>query len=256
MILIDTHTHIYSEKFDHDRDEVIQRAMDIGVQRFYLPSINSSYYNKMEDLKNKYPENMFLMIGLHPCDVKSDTYEHELAFVENKLLEEKFAAVGEIGLDLYWDTTTLELQKYAFIKQINLAKKFKLPIIIHIRDAFKEALEILEKEKDSDLYGIVHCFSGNLEQAKQFIDLGFYLGIGGVVTFKNGKIDKFLKEIPLENIVLETDSPYLAPTPFRGKRNESSYLKVIADKISDIYELMPDEVGKITSENARRIFNL
>ena len=256
MILIDTHTHIYSEKFDHDRDEVIQRAMDIGVQRFYLPSINSSYYNKMEDLKNKYPENMFLMIGLHPCDVKSDTYEHELAFVENKLLEEKFAAVGEIGLDLYWDTTTLELQKYAFIKQINLAKKFKLPIIIHIRDAFKEALEILEKEKDSDLYGIVHCFSGNLEQAKQFIDLGFYLGIGGVVTFKNGKIDKFLKEIPLENIVLETDSPYLAPAPFRGKRNESSYLKVIADKISDIYELMPDEVGKITSENARRIFNL
>lgn len=210
----------------------------------------------MEDLKNKYPENMFLMIGLHPCDVKSETYEHELAFVENKLLEEKFAAVGEIGLDLYWDTTTLELQKYAFIKQINLAKKFKLPIIIHIRDAFKEALEILEKEKDSDLYGIVHCFSGNLEQAKQFIDLGFYLGIGGVVTFKNGKIDKFLKEIPLENIVLETDSPYLAPTPFRGKRNESSYLKVIADKISDIYELMPDEVGKITSENARRIFNL
>ncbi|MCT6869313.1 TatD family hydrolase [Apibacter sp.] len=256
MILIDTHTHIYSEKFDHDRDKVIQRAMDIGVQRFYLPSINSSYYNKMEDLKNKYPENMFLMIGLHPCDVKSETYEHELAFVENKLLEEKFAAVGEIGLDLYWDTTTLELQKYAFIKQINLAKKFKLPIIIHIRDAFKEALEILEKEKDSDLYGIVHCFSGNLEQAKQFIDLGFYLGIGGVVTFKNGKIDKFLKEIPLENIVLETDSPYLAPTPFRGKRNESSYLKVIADKISDIYELMPDEVGKITSENARRIFNL
>ena len=256
MILIDTHTHIYSEKFDHDRDEVIQRAMDIGVQRFYLPSINSSYYNKMEDLKNKYPENMFLMIGLHPCDVKSETYEHELAFVENKLLEEKFAAVGEIGLDLYWDTTTLELQKYAFIKQINLAKKFKLPIIIHIRDAFKEALEIIEKEKDSDLYGIVHCFSGNLEQAKQFIDLGFYLGIGGVVTFKNGKIDKFLKEIPLENIVLETDSPYLAPTPFRGKRNESSYLKVIADKISDIYELMPDEVGKITSENARRIFNL
>ena len=256
MILIDTHTHIYSEKFDHDRDKVIQRAMDIGVQRFYLPSINSSYYNKMEDLKNKYPENMFLMIGLHPCDVKSETYEHELAFVENKLLEEKFAAVGEIGLDLYWDTTTLELQKYAFIKQINLAKKFKLPIIIHIRDAFKEALEIIEKEKDSDLYGIVHCFSGNLEQAKQFIDLGFYLGIGGVVTFKNGKIDKFLKEIPLENIVLETDSPYLAPTPFRGKRNESSYLKVIADKISDIYELMPDEIGKITSENARRIFNL
>ncbi|MXO32905.1 TatD family hydrolase [Apibacter sp. B2912] len=256
MLLIDSHTHLYSEQFDHDREEVIQRALGHGVQRFYLPSINSSYYPKMEELKNKYPENMFLMMGLHPCDVKLDSFEKELAFIENKLSEEKFAAIGEIGLDLFWDTSTLEIQKYAFIKQIQLAKQYKLPIVIHIREAFNEVLEIVRKEKDANLYGIIHCFTGNLEQAKEFVDLGFYLGIGGVVTFKNGKIDQFLKEIPIEKIVLETDSPYLAPSPFRGKRNESSYLKIIADKLSDIYEMLPEKIGTITSENARKIFKL
>lgn len=256
MLLIDSHTHLYSEQFDHDREEVIQRALDHGVKRFYLPSINSSYYPKMEELKNKYPENMFLMMGLHPCDVKLDSYEKELAFIENKLSEEKFAAVGEIGLDLFWDTSTLEIQKYAFIKQIQLAKQYKLPIVIHVREAFNEVLEIVRKEKDTNLYGIIHCFTGNLEQAKEFVDLGFYLGIGGVVTFKNGKIDQFLKEIPIEKIVLETDSPYLAPSPFRGKRNESSYLKIIADKLSDIYEMLPEKIGAVTSENAGKIFKL
>lgn len=256
MQLIDTHTHIYSEQFDQDRDEVIQRAMNNGVQRFYLPSINSSYYPKMEELKNKYPENIFLMMGLHPCDVKLDSYEKELGFVEKKLSEEEYAAVGEIGLDLFWDNSTLEIQKYAFIKQIQLAKRFKLPIVIHVREAFDQVLEIIRNEKDENLNGILHCFTGNLEQAKEFINLGFYLGIGGVVTFKNGKIDQFLKQIPLENIVLETDAPYLAPSPFRGKRNESSYLKMITDKLSDIYEMMPEKIGIITSENARKVFKL
>jgi TatD DNase family protein len=256
MQLIDTHTHIYSEQFDQDRDEVIQRAMNNGVQRFYLPSINSSYYPKMEELKNKYPENIFLMMGLHPCDVKLDSYEKELEFVEKKLSEEEYAAVGEIGLDLFWDNSTLEIQKYAFIKQIQLAKRFKLPIVIHVREAFDQVLEIIRNEKDENLHGILHCFTGNLEQAKEFINLGFYLGIGGVVTFKNGKIDQFLKQIPLENIVLETDAPYLAPSPFRGKRNESSYLKMITDKLSDIYEMMPEKIGIITSENARKVFKL
>jgi TatD DNase family protein len=256
MQLIDTHTHIYSEQFDQDRDEVIQRAMNNGVQRFYLPSINSSYYPKMEELKNKYPENIFLMMGLHPCDVKLDSYEKELGFVEKKLSEEEYAAVGEIGLDLFWDNSTLEIQKYAFIKQIQLAKRFKLPIVIHVREAFDQVLEIIRNEKDENLHGILHCFTGNLEQAKEFINLGFYLGIGGVVTFKNGKIDQFLKQIPLENIVLETDAPYLAPSPFRGKRNESSYLKMITDKLSDIYEMMPEKIGIITSENARKVFKL
>lgn len=256
MKLIDTHTHLYSEQFDIDRDEMILRAINAGVDRFYLPSIDSSYYPKMVELKNKYPQKMFLMIGLHPCDVKPDTYEKELFFVKEKLSEESFAAIGEIGLDLYWDTSTLEIQLYAFKKQIQWAKQYKLPIVIHVREAFEETLNILRQEKSPDLYGILHCFTGTLEQAKEFIQLGFYLGIGGVVTFKNGKIDKFLKEIPLQHIVLETDSPYLAPVPYRGKRNESAYIQSVADKLSDIYEVIPEEIGRITSENALKVFKL
>lgn len=256
MKLIDTHTHLYSEQFDTDRDEMILRAINAGVDRFYLPSIDSSYYPKMVELKNKYPQKMFLMIGLHPCDVKPDTYEKELFFVKEKLSEESFAAIGEIGLDLYRDTSTLEIQLYAFKKQIQWAKQYKLPIVIHVREAFEETLNILRQEKSPDLYGILHCFTGTLEQAKEFIQLGFYLGIGGVVTFKNGKIDKFLKEIPLQHIVLETDSPYLAPVPYRGKRNESAYIQSVADKLSDIYEVIPEEIGRITSENALKVFKL
>lgn len=256
MHLIDTHTHLYSEQFDEDRDEVILRATDAGVERFYMPSIDSSYYPKMVDLKSKYPEKIFLMIGLHPCEVKPETYEKELSFVEDKLDKENFAAIGEIGLDLYWDTSTLEIQQYAFRKQIKWAKQYKLPIVIHVREAFNDALNILREEKSSDLYGIIHCFSGTLEQAKEAIQLGFSLGIGGVVTFKNGKIDQFLKEIPLQHIVLETDSPYLAPVPYRGKRNESAYVSLVADKLSNIYEVLPEEIGRITTENALNIFKL
>ncbi|MDR1877893.1 MAG: TatD family hydrolase [Flavobacteriaceae bacterium] len=256
MKLIDTHTHLYSELFDEDRDEMIQRAMKVGVERFYLPSINSSYYPEMVKLKNKYPEAVFLMMGLHPCDVKPDTYEEELAFVEKKLTEESFVAIGEIGLDLYWDTSTLAIQKQAFRQQIQRAKEYKLPIVIHVRDAFEETLEILREEKSSEMYGIFHCFTGTPEQGKEAIRLGFSLGIGGVVTFKNGKIDRFLKEIPLEHIVLETDSPYLAPVPYRGKRNESAYIKLVADKLSDIYGIPPEEIGRITTENALKIFKL
>ena len=254
MQLIDTHTHLYSEQFDQDRNEMIQRALDSGVTRFYLPSIDSSYYPKMQKLKVEYPKNMFLMMGLHPCDVKPDTYKEELAFVKKKLEEESFAAIGEIGLDLYWDVSTLEIQKEAFRQQIRWAKECLLPIVIHVRDAFEEVLEILREEKSPDLYGILHCFTGTLEQAKELVQLGFSLGIGGVVTFKNGKIDQFLKEIPIQHIVLETDSPYLAPVPFRGKRNESAYVKQVADKLSDIYEKLPEEIGRITTENALKIF--
>ncbi len=253
-MLIDTHTHLYSEQFDEDRDEMIRRALDAGVERFYLPSIDSSYYAKMVELKNQYPGNMFLMMGLHPCDVKQDTYEQELAFVKQKLEEESFAAIGEIGLDLYWDKSTLEIQKQAFKQQIKWAKEYKLPIVIHVREAFEEVLEIIREERSSELYGIFHCFSGNLEQAKEAIELGFSLGIGGVVTFKNGKIDQFLKEVPLKHIVLETDSPYLSPVPYRGKRNESAYIKLVADKLSDIYEIPLEQITKITTENALEIF--
>ncbi|MGM5630648.1 TatD family hydrolase [Apibacter raozihei] len=256
MRLIDTHTHLYSNEFLYDRDEVIQRAIKEGVERFYLPSINSSYYDSMLSLKNDYPENIFLMIGLHPCDVKYESYTEELLFVKNKLKEGKFAAIGEIGIDLYWDKSTLAIQQDAFRKQICLAKKYKLPIVIHVRDAFEEIFEILREENSPELYGILHCFSGTLEQALEAISLGFSLGIGGVVTFKNGKIDQFLKEIPLDKIVLETDSPYLAPVPFRGKRNESSYIKLVVDKLSDIYEVLPDKIADITTMNALKIFKM
>ena len=256
MKLIDTHTHLYSEEFDEDRNAVIDRALRIGIERFYLPSINSSYYLRMKQLKAEYPDNIFLMIGLHPCDVKPDNYERELAFVEQKLKEEPFAAVGEIGIDLYWDSSTLEIQQKAFRQQIRWAKEYRLPINIHIRNSFDEVFEILEEEKSPDLYGIFHCFGGTLEQAKHAVDLGFSLGIGGVVTFKNGKIDQFLREIPLQSLVLETDSPYLAPVPHRGKRNESGYISLVAEKLSDIYHILPEEIAKITTENALKIYKL
>ncbi|MDR3272059.1 MAG: TatD family hydrolase [Flavobacteriaceae bacterium] len=256
MKLIDTHTHLYSEEFDEDRNAVIGRALQAGVERFYLPAIDSSYYQRMKKLKSEYPENIFLMIGLHPCDVKPETYEQELAFVRQKLDEETFAAIGEIGIDLYWDTSTLEIQQKAFRQQIRWAKEYNLPINIHIRSAFDEVFEILEEEKSLELYGIFHCFSGTLAQAEHAVSLGFSLGIGGVVTFKNGKIDQFLKEISLQHIVLETDSPYLAPVPHRGKRNEPAYIPLIAEKLSDIYEILPEEIVRITTENARRIYKL
>jgi len=253
-MLIDTHTHLYADEFDEDRNDVIQNSINEGVTQFYLPAIDSEFHQKMYDLENEFPDNIHLMMGLHPCYVKEDTFLNELQIVENELEKRKFSAIGEIGIDLYWDKSTLNIQQEAFVKQIHLAKKHKLPIVIHSRDSFDEIFEILQQEKSDDLYGIFHCFSGDLEQAKLAIDLGFTLGIGGVVTFKNGKIDTFLHEIPLEKIVLETDSPYLAPVPFRGKRNESKYLKEIALKLCDIYKVSFQEIEKITTENAIKIF--
>jgi len=253
-MLIDTHTHLYADEFDEDRNDVIQNSINEGVTQFYLPAIDSEFHQKMYDLENEFPDNIHLMMGLHPCYVKEDTFLNELQIVENELEKRKFSAIGEIGIDLYWDKSTLNIQQEAFVKQIHLAKKHKLPIVIHSRNSFDEIFEILQQEKSDDLYGIFHCFSGDLEQAKLAIDLGFTLGIGGVVTFKNGKIDTFLHEIPLEKIVLETDSPYLAPVPFRGKRNESKYLKEIALKLCDIYKVSFQEIEKITTENAIKIF--
>ncbi|WP_447952099.1 TatD family hydrolase [Chryseobacterium koreense] len=252
--MIDTHTHLYSEQFDSDRDEMIQRAMNKGITKFYLPAIDSQYHQKMLKLESEYPGIIYAMMGLHPCDVKPETWEKELEIVENYLNERTFPAIGEIGIDLYWDKSTLEIQIKAFEKQIDWAIGKDLPIVIHTRESFEEVFEVLEKKKHPKLRGIFHCFSGNLEQAKHAIDLNFVLGIGGVVTFKNGKIDQFLHEIPLEKIVLETDSPYLAPVPFRGKRNESSYLELVAGKLVDIYEMDFLEIDRITTENAERIF--
>lgn len=255
MTLTDTHTHLYSEEFDQDRTEMITRAIAAGVTRFFVPSIDSEYTQKMYDLEKEFPENIHLMMGLHPCYVK-ENYEQELAHVEAELKKRKFLAIGEIGIDLYWDKTTLAIQQTAFRRQIQLAKQYKLPINIHCREAFDEIFEVLETEKSADLFGIFHCFSGTYEQALQAISYNMKLGIGGVVTFKNGKIDQFLNQIDIKHIVLETDSPYLAPVPYRGKRNESSYTKLVAEKLALIYELPVEEVARITTENSKAIFGI
>jgi TatD DNase family protein len=255
MILTDTHTHLYSEEFDQDRDEMIQRAITSGVSRFFVPSIDSNYTPKMYALEKQYPENVFLMMGLHPTYVK-ENYLEELAHVERELASKKFYAVGEIGIDLFWDKTFLKEQQHAFQYQIQLAKKYKLAINIHCRDAFDEVFEVLESEKATDLFGIFHCFTGDFDQAQKAISLGMKLGIGGVATFKNGKIDQFLQEIDLQHIVLETDSPYLAPVPHRGKRNESSYTLFVAQKLAEIYTLSVAEVAAITTENSKQIFGI
>lgn len=254
-ILTDTHTHLYSEEFDHDRKDMIERAIDAGVFRFFIPAIDSSCTRSMYDLEANYPENMFLMMGLHPTYVK-ENYQDELQHVENELAKRSFYAIGEIGIDLYWDKTHLKEQQIAFKRQIQLAKQYKLPIVIHCRDAFDEIFEILEEEKSTELHGIFHCFTGNYEQALLAISYNMKLGIGGVVTFKNGKIDQFLSQINLKHIVLETDSPYLAPIPFRGKRNESSYIVNVVQKLAQIYNLTENEIALKTTENANFVFGI
>jgi TatD DNase family protein len=255
MIITDTHTHLYSEQFDADRDEMMQRALDNGVSRFFIPAINSSYTEAMLHLEKDFPAYIFLMMGLHPTSVK-ENYQEELNLVKEWLDKRNFYAVGEIGIDLYWDKTFLQQQQDAFKKQIEWAKEKKLPIVIHCREAFNEIFEVLEDVKDDKLYGIFHCFTGALDQAKRAIGFNMKLGIGGVVTFKNGGLDKFLSEIPLEHIVLETDSPYLAPTPYRGKRNESSYIINVLDKLVDIYNLTPQKIAHITTQNSKEVFGI
>lgn len=255
MMTTDTHTHLYSEAFDEDRDQMMQRALDAGISRFFVPAIDSTYTEGMLALEKDYPNNVFLMAGLHPTHVK-DNYKEELDHVVDMLDKHKFYAVGEIGIDLYWDKSTLPIQQVAFRQQIQLAKQHELPIVIHCRDAFDEVFEILEEEKADNLYGIFHCFTGSLEQAKQAISYNMKLGIGGVATFKNGKIDQFLNHIDLKHIVLETDAPYLAPTPFRGKRNESSYITKVLEKLSDIYQVSEEKIAEITTKNSKDVFGI
>ena len=254
-MITDTHTHLYSSQFDEDQAETIQRAKDAGVSRFFIPAIDSSYTESMIKLENNFPNDIFLMMGLHPTSVK-ENYLEELAHVKEWIDKKNFYAIGEIGIDLYWDKTLLTIQQEAFRTQIKWAKEKKLPIVIHCRDAFDEVFEVLESEKGDDLRGIFHCFTGNLEQAKTAISYNMKLGIGGVATFKNGKIDKFLNEIDLKDIVLETDSPYLAPTPYRGKRNESAYITNVVDKLVDIYGLTFNEIAKITTQNSKDVFGI
>ena len=255
MNIIDTHTHLYLKQFKDDIHNVIQRSKDIGINKFIFPAIDSTHFDDMHDLKNKYPGSIYLMSGLHPTDVK-ENFKQELEFVVNSLKSHSYVAIGEIGIDLYWDKTYLKQQQEAFSFQIRLAIKHDLPIVIHCREAFNEIFEILDKENCDKLRGVFHCFTGTFEEAQRAIDLGFVLGIGGVVTFKNGGIDKFLHKIDLKNIVLETDSPYLAPVPFRGKRNESSYIIYVLEKLSEIYGISKEKIAEITSKNAEKVFRL
>ena len=253
MQLIDTHTHLYSETFDEDRGAMIQRALACGVTDFFIPAIDSTYTERMFALEKKYPNHMHLMTGVHPTHVK-ENYKEELNHVASLLKKRSFCALGEIGIDLYWDKTFLKEQQEAFDLQIQWAKEHKLPFVIHCRDAFNEVFEVLDGHDSKDLRGIFHCFTGTLDQAKQALSYNLKLGIGGVVTFKNGKIDQFLNQIPLSEIVLETDAPYLAPVPFRGKRNESSYIQEVASKVAEVYNLPFAEIAAVTSKNALAIF--
>lgn len=255
MQIIDTHTHLYLKQFKEDIDEVIERAINKGIDKFIFPAIDSSFMKEMQDLENKYPQNIYLMSGLHPVSVK-ENYKEELELVVKSLDKHNYVAIGEIGIDLFWDKTFLKQQQEAFEFQIRLAISKDLPIVIHCRDGFDEIFEILDGKKCSKLRGVFHCFTGTLEQANRAINLGFKLGIGGVVTFKNGGIDKFINQIDIKNVVLETDAPYLSPVPFRGKRNESSYITYVLSKLSELYGISEIELADLTTKNALKIFNL
>ena len=257
MFLIDTHTHLYLENFDSDQKEIIESALKLGIKKFLLPAINSSYTERMFSLKKKYPDTVFLMTGLHPNSVK-ENFRNELEHVSFLLEKNRnnFCAIGEIGMDLYRDTSFIKEQEKAFISQIEWSRKYNLPIVIHCRNAFRQVFKILEKHTNKNVKGVFHCFSGTYEEAQKIIAMGFLLGIGGIVTFKNGKIDTFLSKIPLKNIVLETDSPYLAPAPYRGKRNESAYLTLILKKVAAIYNCSIEKIAKYTTENAKNVFRI
>jgi TatD DNase family protein len=255
MLLTDTHTHIYYETDQEKQQQLLQRCFDQHINRLFLPNVDVASIARIDELVLRYPENCFAMAGLHPCDVK-EGYEGVLAEIYASIAGRKIYAIGEIGIDLYWDKTTLEMQQDAFRTQIKWAKALDLPIVIHCREAFDEVFEVLEAEKDEKLFGILHCFTGNLEQARQAIALGFYLGIGGVVTYKKAGLDRVLQDVPLEHLVLETDAPYLAPVPYRGKPNESSYLIHVAQKVADIYQVSVEHVAEITTANSIKIFKV
>jgi TatD DNase family protein len=255
MQIIDSHTHIYLPQFDNDREAMLQRAHVAGVERFYLPAIDSETTSVMLELEEKYPGVCFAMMGLHPCSV-NENYKTELDLVKNWLGKRPFAAVGEIGLDFYWDKTFTEQQYEAFRIQIEWALQYNLPINIHTRNAMQDTINVVMEYKGRGLKGIFHCFTGSYESAKQIIDTGFLLGIGGVVPYKNAGLAEALVKIPVEHLVLETDAPYLTPVPFRGKRNESSYLKYVVEKLAEVYNLPPEGVTEITSANALSIYAL
>ncbi|MCW3119985.1 MAG: Hydrolase TatD [Chitinophagaceae bacterium] len=255
MQLIDTHCHIYSAAFDADRQPMIERAKNEGVAKMLMPAIDSAEHESMLLLEQQNPGKCIAMMGLHPCSVK-ENYEQELTLIRQYYEKRSFIAVGEIGLDFYWDISFKEQQYDAFNRQVEWALQYDIPIVIHSRDSTDECIQVVKEHQKGKLKGVFHCFSGSVEQANQITELGLYLGIGGVVTFKNGGLDVVMKQIDLKHIVLETDAPYLAPTPFRGKRNECSYIKYVAQKLADIKALDMEEVAALTTKNAQSLFRL
>jgi TatD DNase family protein len=254
-MLIDTHAHLYAKEFDFDRDAMIARAISQGIEKFYLPNVDLESIPRMLELEAKYPERCFAMMGLHPCSVEAD-YKLFLTEIEKQLFARKFVAVGEIGLDYYWSKEFVEQQKDAFRMQCRWAIELDLPIIIHARESLDDLIQIVKEEKkDERLRGIFHCFGGSIEQAQKIIQLGFWMGIGGVLTYKKSGLDEIVKDIPLEWLVLETDAPYLTPVPHRGKRNESAYLRFVAEKLAEVKGISLEELATITTENTLRIFS-
>ena len=255
MILTDTHTHLYYETDETKRLELMQRCKENGIGCLFLPNVDTASVPLVFSLVKSFPGICFPMLGLHPCSVKTG-WEDELEVIKEAAHQHKIVAIGEIGIDLYWDKTTLTEQIKAFKVQISWAKSLKLPIVIHCRNSFDEVYEVLQSERDENLRGIFHCFTGTLEQANKVINLGFYLGIGGVVTYKNSGLDKVAAQIGLQHIVLETDSPYLTPVPYRGKPNESSYLIYIAQKVAELHQTDLETVANTTTENSRLVFGV
>jgi TatD DNase family protein len=252
-MFIDTHAHLYVEQFEEDRKEMIARAQQLGVHKIYLPNIDASTIEAMNELAQSFPEFLFPMLGLHPCHVIED-YKEVLDAMRPQFEEETYYGVGESGIDLYWDQQYARQQEDALSIQCQWAKELDLPLILHTRSATEETIQLISEEQDGRLRGIFHCFGGDLKQASAIQDLNFMIGIGGVVTFKNSGLDKVVKDIPLDAIVLETDAPYLAPVPHRGKRNESSYIHLIAEKLATLYECSIEEIGQQTSGNALKVF--
>lgn len=253
MTYIDTHTHLYDEQFSEDIDSAIKKSIELGVIKMYMPNCNSETIVGMMQLSEKWPNNCIPMMGLHPCYVKED-YQKELSLVNDWLNKEQFAAVGEVGLDYHWDLTFKQQQIEAFEYQIDLALEHNLPIVIHSRSSTQDCIDIVKKKQNGNLKGVFHCFGGTLDEAKQITDLNFMLGIGGVVTFKNSKLGDIIKDIDIDHLVLETDAPYLAPTPYRGKRNESSYIPLIAEKLVDIKQMSLKDIAAATTKNAEKLF--
>lgn len=253
MLFVDTHAHLYAEQFSEDQEEMLRRSFDQKVERICLPNIDSSSISAMLDLEARHPAHCFAMMGLHPCSVK-ENYQEELDLVKSWLDKRPFCAVGEIGIDLYWDKTFFEQQKDAFRQQIHWAIELDVPIVIHSREATDIIIDLLREERNDKLRGIFHCFGGSLEQAEAIIDLNFFLGIGGVLTFKKSGLDQTLVDVPLERLVLETDAPYLSPMPFRGKRNESAYIRHIAERLAEVKGVTIEKIAEVTTANAATIF--